>query len=71
MDLDDRRKRILVVGELEGQLLVTRPGRDRRERLIGVRLDFLARAQELREDLELVLPLLEVLVVREDALGAL
>ena len=46
-------------------------GRDRGERLVGVRLHLLARAQELREDLELVLPFLEVLVVREDALGAL
>jgi hypothetical protein len=50
---------------------VTRPRRDRRERLVGVRLDFLARAEELAEDLELLLPFLEILVVREHALGAL
>ena len=57
--------------ELERQLLVTCPRRDRRERLVGVRLHLLARAQELGENLQLVLPFLEVLVVREDALGPL
>jgi hypothetical protein len=71
VNLDERGQRVLVVRELEGELLAARPRRDRGERLVGVRLDLLARAQELAEDLELLLPFLEVLVVREDALGAL
>jgi hypothetical protein len=71
VDLDERGQRILVVRELERELLAARPGRDRGERLVGVRLDLLARAEELAEDLELLLPFLEILVVREDALGAL
>src|ERR1019366_3178286 len=71
VNLDERGQRVLVVRELEGELLAARPRRDRGERLVGVRLDLLARAQEIAEDLELLLPFLEVLVVREDALGAL
>jgi hypothetical protein len=51
VDLDERGQRILVMRELERELLAARPGRDRGERRVGIRLDSLTRAEKLAEDL--------------------
>jgi hypothetical protein len=71
VDLDERRQRVLGIGQLEGQLLLAREGPDGDEGGVGVLLDRLARPEELREDLELLLLLLELSVVGEDRLRPL
>jgi len=71
MDLEKGRERVLGVGQLEGQLLFAGKGADRRERGVDVLLDRLAFLQELGQDLELLLLLPELAVVREDRFGLL
>ncbi len=71
VDLEEGRELVLRLGQLEAELPLPRPLRDRGHRRVGVPLHGLAFAEELGEDLELLALLPERLVVAQDDVGLL